>query len=105
MTFRVPLALAAGMLTIGSALADEQFDARKKVFLEQSQPSCTICHTLNDAGSAGEIGPNLDELKPSAGQVANAVSGGVGIMPAFDGSLSDEQIKAVAYYVEKVTSK
>lgn len=105
MTLRAPLALAACLLTIGSALADEQFDAGKKVFLEQAQPSCTVCHTLNDAGSAGAIGPNLDELKPSADQVVNAVSGGVGIMPAFDGSLSEEQIKAVAYYVEKATSK
>ena len=103
MTFRVPLAFAACMLTIGSALADEQFDAGKKVFLEQAQPSCTICHTLNDAGSAGEIGPNLDELKPNREQVVNAVTSGVGIMPAFNESLSEEQIQAVAHYVATVT--
>jgi cytochrome c6 len=86
-------------------MADEQLELGKKVFTEQAQPSCTICHALNDAGSAGEIGPNLDELKPSAEQVSNAVKSGVGIMPAFGDSLSEQQIKAVAHYVESVTGK
>ncbi len=88
-----------------TAVADEQLELGKKVFTEQAQPSCTICHALNDAGSAGEIGPNLDELKPSAEQVRNAVKSGVGIMPAFGDSLSEQQIEAVAHYVESVTGK
>ncbi|EDM49517.1 MULTISPECIES: c-type cytochrome [Marinobacter] len=88
-----------------TSMADEQLELGKKVFTEQAQPSCTICHALNDAGSAGEIGPNLDELKPSAEQVSNAVKSGVGIMPAFGDSLSEQQIKAVAHYVESVTGK
>jgi len=35
--------------------------------------------------------------------VVNAVTGGVGTMPAFDESLSAEQIQAVAAYVATVT--
>ena len=27
--------------------------------------SCGGCHTLKDAGSTGNVGPNLDQLKPS----------------------------------------
>jgi len=88
-----------------TSMAEEQLELGKKVFTEQAQPSCTICHALNDAGSAGEIGPNLDELKPSAEQVSNAVKSGVGIMPAFGDSLSEQQIEAVAHYVESVTGK
>lgn len=105
MILRVPFAFVLCASGAGSALADEQFDAGKKVFMEEAQPSCTVCHVLSDAGSTGNIGPNLDDLKPGAEQVANAVSGGVGVMPAFDSSLSELQIKAVAHYVEKAASK
>lgn len=75
----------------------------KQVFSQEAQPSCTICHTLADAGSAGAIGPDLDQLKPTRDQVASAVTSGVGIMPAFNESLSQEQIQAVAHYVASVT--
>ncbi|WP_152207316.1 c-type cytochrome [Marinobacter changyiensis] len=88
-----------------AAIADEQLEAGRKVFSEQAQPSCTICHTLADANAAGEIGPSLDELGPSVEQVKKAVTGGVGIMPAYEGSLTPEQISAVAHYVATITSK
>jgi len=78
-------------------------DKGKKVFTQEAQPACSVCHTLADAGSSGAIGPNLDELKPSRETVVNAVTGGVGVMPAFDESLSAEQIQAVAAYVARVT--
>ncbi|HET8850082.1 MAG TPA: cytochrome c [Marinobacter sp.] len=94
----VSMALA---LVTGAALADS--DVGRNVFLEQAQPSCAVCHTLEDAGAAGNIGPNLDELKPTREQVVNAVTGGVGIMPAFEESLSEEQIQAVAEYIVRVT--
>lgn len=84
------------------AQADD-IEKGKQVFTNEAQPSCTVCHTLADAGSAGTIGPNLDELKPSRERVINAVTGGVGIMPAFSDSLSSEQIQAVARYVAAVT--
>lgn len=75
----------------------------KKVFTQEAQPSCTVCHALADAGSVGVVGPDLDELKPSREQVINAVTSGVGIMPAFAESLSPEQIQAVADYVAAAT--
>ncbi|MCW9008842.1 MAG: cytochrome c [Marinobacter sp.] len=49
------------------------------------------------------MGPDLDELKPTMEQVVNAVTSGVGVMPAFNESLSEEQINAVAHYVATVT--
>lgn len=94
-------------LLLASALthADEaQLTLGRQVFTEQAEPACSLCHTLQDAGATGEIGPNLDTLKPSAEQVAAAVRGGVGIMPAFADILSEEQIDAVAQYVHQVTT-
>lgn len=85
------------------ALADDRWAMGREVFTAQSEPACGLCHTLREAGTTGQIGPNLDELKPTAARVMTAVRGGVGIMPAFGESLTEEQIDAVAYYVEKAS--
>jgi len=65
--------------------------------------NCTGCHTLKAAGATGKVGPNLDQAKPTAERVEfmvrNGGSGGLGSMPKFEGSLSDDQIAAVARYV------
>ncbi|WP_444925048.1 molybdopterin-dependent oxidoreductase [Microbulbifer sp. DLAB2-AF] len=76
--------------------------AGKQVYLE-SQPSCGACHTLKDAGSEGLIGPNLNELKPNAESVKNAVTNGVGAMPAYNDLMTKEQISSLATYIEEAT--
>jgi len=90
-----------------SALAesDVDLDAGRKIFLETAAPSCSICHTLADAGSEGEIGPNLNDFKPTADQVRAAVTSGIGVMPAFGDTLTGEQIATVAAYVAAVTGQ
>ena len=62
---------------------------------------CGGCHTLEAAGSSGQTGPNLDDLKPSQDEVAEQVRNGGGGMPAFGDKLSDEEINAVAQYVSE----
>lgn len=98
------LVAALGASGLNALAHADTTELGKEVFIKISQPSCTICHTLSDAGSAGAIGPDLDELKPSRDQVVNAVTQGVGIMPAFEDSLSAEQVQAVADYIVSVTS-
>ena len=66
---------------------------------------CGTCHTLKDAKSDGEIGPNLDMLKPQLDQIVNAVTNGIGVMPPWGGILKPEEIEAVAYFVFKSTNK
>jgi len=61
--------------------------------------NCASCHTLSAAGASGQVGPNLDTLKPSESTVSSQVEKGGGGMPAFAGQLSDAEIKAVAAYV------
>lgn len=61
--------------------------------------TCGGCHTLASAGTDGGSGPNLDEVKPSAAEIAKQVAAGGGGMPAFDGDLSQAQITAVSDFV------
>jgi DMSO/TMAO reductase YedYZ molybdopterin-dependent catalytic subunit/mono/diheme cytochrome c family protein len=75
----------------------------KAVFTEQAQPACGACHTLADAGTNGAVGPNLNALAPDAARVQSAVTGGVGTMPSFEASLSEQQIQDVATYVFEAT--
>ena len=73
----------------------------KQVFTQ----SCGGCHTLKDAGTTGNVGPNLDDLKPDEATVQRQVTNGGGAMPAFKGQLTDAQIKAVAQYVSSVAGQ
>ena len=68
---------------------------------------CGICHVLKAAGSTGNIGPDLDSLKPSEEQVRSVVTEGLGVMPAFgeEGLLTSEEIDAVSYYVAYSSGK
>jgi mono/diheme cytochrome c family protein len=74
----------------------------KQVF---ASAGCGGCHTLKDAGATGNVGPNLDQLKPSQAKVAHQVTVGGGPMPAFKGQLTPAQIQAVATYVAGVAGK
>jgi mono/diheme cytochrome c family protein len=73
----------------------------KQIFTQ----NCGGCHTLADAGTNGQVGPNLDDLKPDEATVERQVTDGGGRMPAFKGRLSAAQIKAVATYVSSVAGK
>jgi mono/diheme cytochrome c family protein len=74
----------------------------KKIF---TSAGCSGCHTLKDAGATGNVGPNLDTLKPSESRVAHQVEFGGAVMPAFKGKLSPAEITAVAKYVSSVAGK
>jgi len=77
--------------------SDEIYEKGKQIFLEQG--NCATCHTLSEAGSAGNIGPNLNEIRPDLMRVITAVTNGIGVMPAYQGELTTEEIEAVAHYV------
>ncbi|MFO7648432.1 MULTISPECIES: c-type cytochrome [Halomonas] len=86
------------------ALADQDPTARgQALFTGEATPACAICHTLAAAGTSGQIGPNLDELGPTADMVRNAVSRGVGVMPAYADALSSDDIEALVTFVTDAT--
>ncbi len=96
---RLILVMAVGLA--GPAAADD--DLGYRLFTAEAVPACGVCHTLAAAGTAGAIGPALDDLKPDVARVTAAVTGGVGVMPAYEDSLTAAQIDAVANYVATAT--
>jgi mono/diheme cytochrome c family protein len=86
-----------------SAFADSKMELGLEVFNNKAQ--CGMCHTLQAAGSEGQIGTNLDQLKPLMPQVVSAVTNGISVMPSFEGMLSSEEIEAVSYFVSTSTNQ
>ena len=86
-----------------SAFADPKMELGLDVYNNKAQ--CGVCHTLKSAKSTGNIGPNLDQLKPQISQIIAVVTNGIGVMQAWEGILTSEEIEAVAYYVFNSTNK
>ena len=86
----------------GSVFADDKMDLGLEVYNNKAQ--CGICHVLQAAGSDGKIGPDLDLLKPSKERIIYIVTNGIGVMPAFEDTLTMEEIESVAYYVFNSTN-
>ena len=86
-----------------TVLADPKMDLGLDVYNNKAE--CGACHTLQAAGSEGQIGPDLDALKPQMNKIMAVVTNGIGVMQAWEGILSYEEIEAVAYYVFQSTNK
>ena len=83
--------------------ADDKMILGLEVYNNKAQ--CGVCHTLKAAGSSGDIGPDLDQLRLSMDRIIYSVTNGIGVMQAWEGILTPEEIEAVAYYVFNNTSK
>lgn len=79
--------------TVGSESGEQQASAGRETFVS----TCGACHTLSDAGTNGQIGPNLDTVEPGAEEVLTAIQSGPGQMPA--NLVEGEQARQVAEYV------
>ncbi|MCQ0970113.1 cytochrome c [Paracoccus sp. TK19116] len=104
----LPRVFAVLSVLFAAPLAAEEVDpavdheAGRAIFSETAEPQCALCHVLADAEAEGEVGPNLDELQPDLDQILKAVTSGVGVMPAFSETLTEEQIETVSAYVAEV---
>jgi mono/diheme cytochrome c family protein len=98
----VPAATTSEDTTESEPATSAEGDAAngEKVF---ASAGCGGCHTLEAAGSSGNVGPNLDDAKPDVGLVVDRVTNGQGVMPSFQGQLSDQEIADVAQYVFEST--
>jgi len=94
--------LLCAPLAVAAEPDEEKIALGKEVFLERAKPACGLCHTLADAGTEGSVGPVLDDLKPDAERVRQAVVNGVGPMRPYK-DLSEEEVDALAVYIAAVT--
>jgi mono/diheme cytochrome c family protein len=98
-----PVGAYGGATTTGTpASSTSTSPAGAAVF---ASAGCGGCHTLKAAGASGAVGPNLDQLHPSATTVESIVRSGGGAMPSFGSKLSSAQIAAVASYVASTAGK
>jgi mono/diheme cytochrome c family protein len=77
-------------------------DAGRTIF---ATAGCADCHSLEAADAHGASGPDLDETKPDAALVRDAVTNGRGAMPAFGDTLTSEQIESLAAFVSTAAGK
>lgn len=61
--------------------------------------NCAGCHVLTAANSTGTVGPNLDTTTLDVAAMTTQIENGKGAMPGFSGTLSPEEIEAIAEYV------
>jgi cytochrome c6 len=90
----------SSLLGLPSAQAQSSADEARRLFVNGAPPlpACALCHTFKNAGATGQIGPDLDDLRPDADRVEKALRNGIGPMPSFK-TLTEAQIKALAAYV------
>lgn len=93
--------LAAGLSPAAQAAEDAQLQRGRELFTAKATPACAVCHTLAAAGSSGEIGPVLDELKPDAARVRRVLQSGLGVMPSYAGKLDAADMEALAQFVSR----
>ncbi len=86
-----------------------------KALFTDTQPACSSCHTLADAGSNSPIGPNLDDslegkdreyieraiVEPNA-DIASGFDENI-MPPNYDETLKPEEVDALVDYLVKVT--
>jgi mono/diheme cytochrome c family protein len=86
----------------GGGATTTSADSGQKLF---ASLGCKSCHTLKAADARGQVGPNLDSLKPSEAAIAKQVTDGGGGMPAFKDQISGAEIQAIAKYVHDVAGQ
>jgi len=91
-------AVAAGPRVALSAEAEQG----RTIFLEETDPSCGRCHIVEDAGTTGRLGPNLNTLVATEDRIVSAILNGAGTMPGYADKLTPEQVRLVARYLTEV---
>ena len=103
---RSVLLLAAGMLAAAVAIPPSIATTKQKAPSDEEAKeifasTCGFCHA--NGGRAAGKGPQLAGTKRSDAFIINRIKHGKeGAMPAFDGALSDAQIRGILHYIRNL---
>jgi len=102
------LLVVASVLAIGPTCSDRQARQRGEELFQQN---CVVCHEAPNPELKKQL-PKLEDLfqsktLPSGApatdeQVRNTIIHGIGTMPAFEGRLSDEDVKNLLAYLHQL---
>ena len=100
--FGFATALFAALATDSAALAAENASDKRVAALFAS--TCGFCH--ENGGRVAGKGPKLAGTTRSDAFIVNRIKEGKeGAMPAFDGALSNSQIKGILHYIRNLKSE
>lgn len=71
--------------------------------LKVYENNCLSCHGAE--GSGGHNGPNLQDINMDKEQIIKQIKNGSGNMPGFEGTLTEEEIKAVTEYIRSLSEE
>ncbi|SEQ89032.1 alcohol dehydrogenase (cytochrome c) [Virgibacillus subterraneus] len=71
--------------------------------LKVYENNCLSCHGAEGAG--GHNGPNLQNINMNTEQIIQQIKNGGGNMPGFEGTLTEEEIKAVTEYIRSLSEE
>jgi mono/diheme cytochrome c family protein len=90
-----------------AAIGGVKLTAEQEHGRELFKERCATCHTLDDAGAVGKVGPDLDNMRPPAELTLDAIAKGRaegrGQMPSL--LLTGPEAQAVADYVGTVSGR
>jgi mono/diheme cytochrome c family protein len=100
--FGLAAAVLAAVATDSAALAAESMNDKRAAELFAS--TCGFCH--ENGGRVAGKGPKLAGSARSDAFIVNRIKEGKeGAMPAFDGALSNNQIKGILHYIRNLKSE
>ena len=103
----IPIAVAVDGRDAEAQAGSLQLSKKEQAGREIFNQSCVQCHQLGASNGVQQVGPNLDELRPPAALVADAVNKGrargQGQMPAQ--LVTGPEVDEVAAYVAKVAGR
>ena len=85
-----------GATETGGGEGEGDAEAGKAVF---ESAGCGTCHVLEEAGSSGTVGPNLDDAQLEYDAAHQQISEGGGGMPAFKDQLDEQELADVTAFV------
>jgi mono/diheme cytochrome c family protein len=90
-----------------AAIGGVKLSARQEHGREVFKDRCSTCHTLDDAGGVGRVGPNLDTLRPAKALTLDAIKNGrargQGQMPQM--LITGPDARDVADYIAEVAGR